>query len=69
VSLEPNYSKRCSLPPGHVHTVHSVSGWVGPRASEDAVAKREIPALAGNQIQIHPACSLFIIQAVLLHLN
>jgi len=31
---------------------HRIGGWVGPRASLDAAAKRKIPGLAGNQTLI-----------------
>jgi hypothetical protein len=45
------------LPEGAPDT-HRTRGWVGPRAGLVAVAKRKIPAPAGNQSPVVPARSL-----------
>jgi len=33
-----------ALPPGKAPGTHWIGGWMGPRASQDAVVKRKIPS-------------------------
>jgi hypothetical protein len=49
-------------PQGKSPGIHGIGGWVGPRASVDAVAKRRIPSFPRRELNPgRPACNLVTI--------